>query len=422
LGPFVGTRSLVGRWGPMSAAALAELELPEYDELDPTLRGPEFDRHMAELAADSWIVRGKLGYVVLDRESGEHFLRSKRATFPGKALAEMFEMKSGALGEEVARNILHIDGDDHRRLRSLVNPAFTPRAADRWRPAMSGFIAELFEAIDGASCEAVGALTKPYPAMTIATVVGAPIADADRLATWSRWIQLQFDGPTLAQHRDEVERACEELYAYLDVLVTEKRAAPGDDLLSTLIAARDGDDRLDDAELRNLVLNVLVGGVDTTQSQLAHALRLFAAHPEQWELLGREPEHAANAVSEVIRVAPVTPFTARIVLQEFEHRGVAFPEGTIVLVCAHAANRDAASGGAGFDITRTDAGKRALTFGAGVHYCLGANLARAELEQALAHLAPRMPSLALGGEPAYDSVHGVYGLDALPLRWEAAAP
>jgi cytochrome P450 len=253
--------------------------------------------------------------------------------------------------------------------------------------------------------------------MTIATVVGAPAKDAESLAEWSRWIQLQFDGPTLTDHRDEVERACEELYAYLDKLITQKRAAPGEDLLSTLIDARDGDDRLDDAELRNLVLNVLVGGVDTTQSQLAHALRLFAAHPDQWELLAREPDRAANAVSEIIRVAPVTPFTARIVLEEFEHRGVVFPKDTIIIVCAHTANRDAEGGGAEFDITREGAGKRALTFGAGIHYCLGANLARAELEEGLAYLAPRMPGLDLDGEPVYDSVHGVYGLDELPLRW-----
>ena len=128
------------------SAALTELELPEYDELDPALRGPAFDEHMADLASRSWIARGKLGYVVLDRESGEHFLRSKQATFPGKALAQMFEMTDGALGEEVARNILHIDGPDHSRLRSLVNPAFTPRAAAQWRPVMQGFIAERFEA------------------------------------------------------------------------------------------------------------------------------------------------------------------------------------------------------------------------------------------------------------------------------------
>jgi cytochrome P450 len=406
----------------VSAAALDQLDIPELDYLDPDLRGPAFDRRMAELAAESWIARAPIGHVVLDRESGEFFLRSKQTTFPGKALAEMFEMKDGALGEEVARNILHLDGDDHRRLRNLVNPAFTPRAADAWRPVMRDFIAGLFERVATAGeCDAVAALTKPYPAMTIATVVGAPTADAMRLADWSRWIQLQFDGPTLAEHRDEVERACEELYAYLDVLVAEKRAEPGEDLLSTLITVRDGDDRLDDAELRNLVLNVLVGGVDTTQSQLAHGLRLFAGHPEQWELLAREPERAANAVSELIRVAPVTPFTARIVVSEIEHRGVLFPEDSIVIVCAHQANRDEAGGGAEFDITREDAGKRALTFGAGIHYCLGANLARAELGEALAYLAPRMPGLELAEEPRYDSIHGIYGLESLAVRWEAAA-
>jgi len=405
----------------VSAATLDSLELPELDDLDPGLRGPAFDAKMAELAAESWLARAKLGLVVLDRESGEFFLRSKQATFPGKALAELFEMTSGALGEEVARNILHIDGDDHRRLRNLVNPAFTPRAADAWRPAMRSFITELFDAVaaDG-ECDAEPALCRPYPAMTIATVVGAPIADAERLASWSRWIQLQFDGPTLAEHRDEVERACEELYAYLETLIVAKRAEPGEDLLSTLIAVRDGDDRLDDAELRNLVLNVLVGGVDTTQSQLAHALRLFAGHPDQWELLAREPDRAANAVSEVIRVAPVTPFTARIVLEDIEHRGVAFPAGTIVIVCAHQANRDAEGGGAEFDITREGAGKRALTFGAGIHYCLGANLARAELGEALAHLAPRMPGLELAAAAVYGSIHGVYGLDSLPIRWHTA--
>jgi len=400
---------------------LADLPLPDYDEFDTTVRGPAFDEQMAELAAESWIVRAKLGYVVLEREAGEMFLRSKQAEFPGKALAEMFDMKEGALGEEVARNILHLEGGDHRRLRNLVNPAFTPKAADRWRPRMRAFLTELFEPMAAAGqCDAVAALTRPYPAMTIATVVGAPVEDAERLASWSRWIQVQFDGLTLAEHRADVERACEELYAYLDALIVRRRAEPDDDLLSTLIAVRDGDDRLDDAELRNLVLNVLVGGVDTTQSQLAQALRLFAEHPQQWALLAREPERAAAAVSEVIRVAPITPFTARIVVSDLEHRGVLFPAGTIVLVCAHAANRDEAGGGASFDITREDAGKRALTFGAGIHYCLGVNLARAELSEALAYLAPRMPGLELTGEPAYDSVHGIYGLTELPVRWQQA--
>ncbi len=401
----------------MPPSALSDLDLPEFDEFDPGLRGPAFDARMAELARKSWIARGQVGHVVLQREAGELILRSRQTAFPARVLADLFNMKDGALGEEVARNILHLGGADHGRLRGLVNPAFTPRAADRWRPVMREFIAALFAGCASAGhCEAVSALTKPYPAMTIATVVGAPIADADRLADWSRWIQLQFDGPTLAEHRDEVEQACVDLYAYLDVLIAERRAEPADDLLSTLIAARDGADRLDDGELRNLVLNVLVGGVDTTQSQLAHALRLFASHPEQWQRLAAEPERAPAAVEEVLRVAPVTPFTARIVESDLVVRDVLLPAGTILLICAHQANRDEAGGG--FDISREPDGRRLLTFGAGIHYCLGANLARAELSEALAFLAPRMPRLELDGEPEYDSIHGIYGLTALPISWD----
>jgi cytochrome P450 len=163
------------------------------------------------------------------------------------------------------------------------------------------------------------------------------------------------------------------------------------------------------------VLNVLVGGVDTTQSQLAHALRLFAEHPDQWERLAREPELAPGAVEEVVRYEPITPFTARIALEETEYRGVTFPEGTVVLVCAHTGNRDEA-GGDDFDIAAARAGKP-LTFGAGPHYCLGANLARAELQEALRFLAPRMGGLKLDGEPDYGTIDGIYGLDVLPIRW-----
>ncbi|MGH2967616.1 MAG: cytochrome P450, partial [Solirubrobacteraceae bacterium] len=155
-----------------------------------------------------------------------------------------------------------------------------------------------------------------------------------------------------------------------------------------------------------------------TQSQLAHALRLFAEHPEQWELLASNPLLAPQAVEEVVRFEPITPFTARIAMEDVTYRDVTFPEGTVVLVCAFTGNRD---GGGGrddvFDITADRGAAKPLTFGAGVHYCLGANLARAELQEALAFLAPRLPGLALDGEPKYGSIDGIYGLDALPIRW-----
>jgi cytochrome P450 len=208
-----------------------------------------------------------------------------------------------------------------------------------------------------------------------------------------------------------------DFYAYAGELLGRRRAKPGDDLISALIAAEQEGDRLSDVETLNLVLNVLVGGVDTTQSQLAHALRLFAEHPDQWALLAENPLLAPAAVEEVVRFEPITPFTARIAMEDVSYRDVEFPEGTVVLVSAFTGNREGTA--EGFDITADRTGAKPLTFGAGVHYCLGANLARAEMQEALAFLAPRMPGLALDGEPVYGSIDGIYGLDALPVRWDA---
>jgi cytochrome P450 len=329
----------------------------------------------------------------------------------------MFGIDDGPLAEEVKRNILHLDGADHRRLRQLVNPIFTPRAADRWRPQMRGFLEQIWAPLEEKrSCEAVEELCKPYPSLTIATVMGAPLEDAPRLHEWSNWIQKQFDGPTLTTQRDRIDRAVQEFYDWVEPLIERRRTTPGDDLISHLIQAEEEGDRLNDVECKNLVLNVLVGGVDTTQSQLAQGLILFARHPEQWALLAAEPDRAPAAVSEITRHEPITPFTARILREDLEVRDVTFPAGTIVMVAAVTANRDGLADGEDFDITREESG-RVLTFGAGPHYCLGVNLARAELEEALRFLAPRMPDLALDGEPELEAVHGIYGVARLPLAW-----
>ncbi len=405
---------------------VTDLDVPSFDPLDPELKGERFHAVMNGLAARGWLAEGPYGYVVLDRESSNFFLRTKSATFPGMKIAEIFGIDDGPLFEEMQRNILHLNGEQHRRLRNLVNPSFTPRAADRWRPAMREFLEGLWDGVarDG-RCEFVEAFAKPYPSMTIARVMGAPLSDAARLHHWSNWIQRQFDAISLAQDRPLIEEAVTEFYAYADELLTRRRDTPGDDLVSTLIAAEAEGDRLSDDELVNLVLNVLIGGVDTTQSQLAHAVRLFAERPEQWDALaGGSADAVARAVEEVVRFEPITPFTARIMEEDVEHRGVVFPAGTVVLVCAFTANRD----GEGmayplaFDSAagRTSAHKP-LTFGAGIHFCLGVNLARAELQEALTFLAPRMRGLELDGEPELGTTTGVYGVERLPIRFTPAS-
>lgn len=395
------------------------MALPELAYLDPELTGERFHETINAMRAESWLATSPLGYFVLDREAAAFFLRTKSATFPGMRIAEMFGVEEGPLLEQMRRNILHVNGDAHRRLRNLVNPAFTPRAADRWRPAMRDFLERLWAPLGGAGgCEFVGDFAKPYPSLTIATVMGAPLEDAPRLQEWSNLIQRQFDPPSLMNERDAIERACAEFYDWAGALIERRRDEPGDDLISTLIAAEQEGDRLSDVECMNLVLNVLVGGVDTTQSQLAHGLRVFAAHPEQWELLAERPELAPAAVEELLRFEPITPFTARLLHEQVEYRDVTFPADSIVMVCSFAGNRDGVEGDPeAFDITADRGDAKPLTFGAGIHYCLGANLARAELQEALSFLPARMPGLALDGEPELGSIHGIYGLERLPLRW-----
>ena len=397
----------------------ALLDLPEIDVSDPELHGDAFHELMARTAERSWLARLPIGYAVLDREGAEHFLRTRSAVFPAQLIVELYGVEPGPLREEIDANVLHVDGERHARLRRLVNPSFTPRAADRWRPAMRAFLEDLWSRVDGSSCEAVAALARPYPALTVAALVGAPAEDHERLAHWSAWIQRQFDGPSMTTERDRIEQAVVEFYDWCLELLERKRAEPGDDLVSQLIAVEQDGDRLSALELKHLVLDVLIGGVDTTQAQLAHALRLFAQHPEQWELLAREPERVPRAVEEVLRHEPITPFTARLLTEQVVFRDVAFPAGTLLMVAAVTANRDGA-GPPAFDIAVERPGARLLTFGAGVHHCLGANLARAELEEALAFLAPRMPGLHLDGAVRHGTVQGIYGLEELPVAWDVA--
>ncbi len=398
---------------------VSDLELAEVDLVGGELTGETYHQQLAELAGGGqfgWLARSPLAFIVLDRESAEFFLRSRATAFPGREIADLFGVTSGRLREQIDANILNQQGDRHRRLRALVGGAFTPRAADRWRPAMRSFLDELWAAVAAhSSCEFVSAIAKPYPALTIAAVLGAPRSDAPQLQEWSSLIQRQFDVQALATQVPEIERAAVEVYDYVEQLLSQRRAEPGEDLLTALLTAEEAGDRLSHAECVNLVLNVIAGGIDTTQAQLSHALRMFAARPDQWEALRQQPDLVGRAVEEVLRAEPITPFTARICLEQVEYRGVLFPAGTIVAVCAERGNREQASGEE-FDIITVRDG-RLLTFGAGPHFCLGANLARAELEEALAFLAPRMPGLAAAGPAVLGGVEAIYGVESLPIRW-----
>ncbi len=422
-------------------ALVSELELGTFDYTDAAMRGERFHEAMAQARERGWLAQAPFGYMTLDREAGEFFLRTRSAIFPGMKIAEIFGVTEGPLYEQMRRNILHVNGADHTRLRSLVNPALSPRAVERYRPIMREFLGDLLaQAIAASSgpdadeqdeamifCDFVDAFAKPYPSLAIATVMGAPLEDAPRLHHWSNWIQRQFDAVSMSdeKEKEQITQAVEEFYEYARELVRARREDPSDDLISRLIAAEEQGERLSDVECINLVFNVLVGGVDTSQSQLAHAVRLLAENPDQWELLAADPSLAERAVEEALRYEPITPFTARILTEEVVYRDVTFPEGTVVMVCAFTGNRDLDDEQAGergadsFDIMADRGRARPLTFGAGVHYCLGANLARVELQEGLAFLAEHLHDLRLDGEPVFEGVSGIYGLAELPIAFTA---
>jgi cytochrome P450 len=391
---------------------LTELDLPSYDHIDPTVTGEDFHRALGALARETWIAKGSMGYAVLGREAGNAVLRDRRMAFPALELLELQGVTAGPIWDRTADGLMVQSGEAHNRLRKQLAPAFTPRATERLRPRLRELVAELWEPVAATGrVEFVTTVAEPLPSMAIAELLGVQ-GDAPLLARWSILLQEIFKF-RLDEVAAEVEAAYDEARCYVFMKLAERRKEPGHDLISVLAAGTE----LEDDDYVTLICSVISGGTDTTEAQLAHGLRLFAQHPEQWALLAARPELAEQAVEEVLRYEPITPFTARIATEDVELAGVTVPRGTVLFVCAATANRDPAAFEEPdrFDITREPA--PVLTFGFGAHYCIGAYLARAELTEAFTYLAPRTPGLHLDGEPVFGQTTGIYAMASLPLAW-----
>jgi cytochrome P450 len=212
-----------------------------------------------------------------------------------------------------------------------------------------------------------------------------------------------------------------EMDAYIDGMVADRRRSLTDDLISELIRAEDDGDRLTMDELRMLAAGILMAGTDTTRNQVAAAVDVLCDYPEQWDLLADRPELAPKVVEEVMRYSPVVLGAMRIATEDAEVDGVIIPTGTFVMVNTAAANRDPAvyDDPDRFDITREGAAPM-QTFGAGAHYCLGANLARRELAEALSVMARRMRNLRRTGPASWKPMVGITGPATLPIAFDAA--
>jgi hypothetical protein len=272
----------------------ADLPLLAHD--DPAFAGPRFHEVLDDLVSRSWLVRSDLGYLVLGREPGMALLKDRRLSFPAVELLELQRLTDGIIYDDTTKGLMAQSGQPHARLRRLVSAAFTPRQVERLRPRLRAYLAGLWQDIaQKGRCDVVTALARPLPSMAIAELLGVP-GDAALLARWSAGLQAVFDMDMTA-NRAEIEAACEDVRDYVLDLVPRRRQRPGEELVSVLVQHEQDGDRLSDDEIVTLASSVIAGGTDSTESQLAHGLRLFADHPDQWDRLGDNPalaEHGAR--------------------------------------------------------------------------------------------------------------------------------
>jgi cytochrome P450 len=397
------------------ATPVNELDVPEVDLFG--LARAEARAVLVATREKHWLAKNQLGYSVTRYEDVVAILRDRKWH---SALAYAPDQ----MGPRTEGSILTMEGPNHSRLRRLAAPAFTPKSADRLRPYMREVVNGLVDTFAArGQCELVAELCEPYPIPIICELLGAPKQDWKLFSNWATDIFRIFNND-LENDMSKIETASAELDRYVRDLIAQRRGKPGDDLLSDFIAAEEDGDRMSTDELEMMTEATLMAGTDTTRNQLACSVALFTENPDQWALLGERPELASGAVEESMRMLGAVSGTARIASEDIEYRDVLFPAGTIVATSLGTANYDdnVFADPFRFDITRTTE-KPQMTFGSGIHFCMGANLARAELQESLAILAQRMPNLSVtaGGAIEWKPANiGIWGPAKLPLSFTPA--
>jgi cytochrome P450 len=396
----------------------ADLPTVSYEDAPTPQAAHEALKHARE---ESPIVMGAHGPEIMRYELAHTALRDPRMCPPPGMGLETQGITSGPLWDRVSASLLCINGDDHARLRRLVSKAFTPRAVARLGKTITDIITELTDPLmaHGRS-EIVADIARPYPVPVICELLGAPRRDWQLFSDWADDFFKTFAWEA-AKYEPVILKAWRELDDYIDDMVVERRTSPTDDLISELIRAEDDGDRLSMAELRMLAVGILMAGTDTTRNQVAAAIDVLCDHPDQWDLLGEHPELAMKAVEELMRVYPVVFGVMRMTTEDVEYEGIVIPANTFVWVNTASANRDPAvyDDPDRLDITREGAPPM-QSFGAGAHYCLGANLARREIAEALTVMARRMRNLRRSGPAPWKPLVAISGPSVLPVEFDAA--
>lgn len=388
-------------------------------ECDVTATPAQVYPQLLQARAVAPIVVGPSGPEALSYDLVRTILRDSRFQVPPGYILAVQGITSGPLWDKVVNSLLGMEGAEHQRVRSVVSKAFTPRAVERLHATIANVIDEIVEPISRQGhCDVVTDIARPYPAPIICVLLGAPREDWQQFSLWTDEIFKAFTFPFEADGVPEVMRAWGELDDYVDEMLARRRHSLTDDLLSDLIRAEHDGDRLDSDELRMLAAALLMAGTDTTRNQVAASIDALCDHPDQWKLLRDNPELAIPAVNETMRHSPISNSLLRLAAEDIELVGVTFPAGTMVFANTAAAKRDPAiyDRAEGLDITREGL-PPILSFGAGVHFSLGANLARLEIAEAPKSVTRRISNPCRTGPAPWKPLFGLSGPTSLPIAF-----
>lgn len=323
-------------------------------------------------------------------------------------------------GRLFASSLITADPPRHRQLRSLVTQAFTPKAVDALAPRIAGLTGELLDGIAaGGSADLIKELAYPLPVIVISELMGIPAQDRERFKLWSDVIVSQTQaGPTTGEH----DSTAAEMVAYFLDLIEQRRARPGEDLISSLLSAEIDGQKLTVPELLGFCSLLLVAGNETTTNLIGNAVLCLAESPGTLERVAQEPGLVPQTLEEVLRFRSPVQSMYRVAVAETVLADQRIPAGEPVVAWIGSANRDRQQFGrpAEFDIDRSP--NRHLAFGHGIHFCLGAPLARLEARIALEALLSRLPGLSIAPDARLERMEStiVYGLKALPVTWQPA--
>ncbi len=397
---------------------IEELELPYLDMFNPEfVKDPH--AHYAKALEESWIARYDGGYVLLDQESMKDILNDhERAPTMFDHIIKAWDAEGTPWAKFQMDHPISRNDESHKRLKTLVMPAFTPKKADQFRPLMRKRMETLIDEVVDQGEGDFAKVARQYPITVIGVLLGVPLEDVPRL---EKWLLALVEGASQdVGNLPLLNEAVVGLLDYVRPVIADRRAGNRkDDLLQDMIDACDSSDDFSDDELHHYVIGLLSGGYDTTMNQLIHTVQRMCEFPEEWEKLAADPEGRSKAfIEESLRYKSMFGATARTTIQEFEYRGLTFPAGIMLTIPLTFSGLDPSKNSCPMDFNPDREKKQHLAFGSGIHYCPGVFLAYALLQEAVPVIVKRLARPRINGDLEYVGPFGPWAVRALPIEWD----